>query len=622
MVISRKPLIPSASLQHPRAQNTRTTEHTPGRQNLDQLHDAHGLPVAQNAEPSSQNPHQHDRDELEEHPGQALTFLGEPEYSLQGQTSSEGGEEEQQEPAESGTTTPSPVDQRQSSTIPKRMPRAGIPMPKTKTGLARRDTAEDVSFLPDLDIATEVRTAVRDATSFTDFKPNELAAIIPSRPGIALDHHAVKSYLLLHDFALEQGLREGEARVFRVPLVRLEREAGFTANHRATLRKALRKLVTAPVEWNTPRATSSNEVVLWEVSAMLSHIKFIYDKNHTVVVEWAYSDPLREKLRLVGNYFRMRLKSLRETRTYGGWALYLYLSRYRTFVGARTDSKYWRDWVPILTGKHLDDFEQGQSENVGNSWRYFNRDVVRKAVAEVNSIQSDYEAAVRFSKVGARVSEVYFDLIPRNQLISAQSIQKDSDAQIIDRLVALSFKERDAAKMLQINKADDVLKALGYVEHRLASKTGRKIINTKSYMRTMLDKVVSGEFELQLPIAAEAAPGAAGAAATSKKPETADQLAKNLRELLESWAKAEITATLDKGLDNDQAKELVQMFIEEKLPTMHEQSQKSWKKLGLANEVLKGDIVSWLANRIHPIPDDNGQLMLLAIQRNLLQFPA
>jgi hypothetical protein len=486
--------------------------------------------------------------------------------------------------------------------------------PTTRAGTLRKDTAVDVQFDPDLDIGLEVSTAVREPTAFTDIKPNELAAIIPSKPGIALDHNAVKAYLFMHDYALEQGLRTGDARKFRVNLVRLEREAGIGAKDRRNLKKSMRDLVSATVEWNTPRVNAAGETTVWEVSSMLAYVKFLYDKNHTLVLEWAYSDPLLDKLRLVGNYFRMRLKSLRETRTYGGWALYLYLSRYRTFPGARTDTKHWRDWVPILTGKHLDDFDKSDKENVGNSWRYFHRDVVRKAVAEVNAIQNDYLAVERFVKVGHRVTDLWFELQPIAVQVEDAS---PAVASIIDRMAALDYKERDAQRIIASSRREDIVNALTYVETRLKASTGHKILNKRAYFRTILTKFTAGEMTTDGELEKKAAAGL-----VKKGVESVEQMDVELRKLLQAWAENDISMTLAKGSKDEAAVELVRLFETEGLATMHERTQKAWASKGLTNETVRGDVVKWLVPRIHPIPESHEELVAMGFRHGVISLAA
>ena len=109
------------------------------------------------------------------------------------------------------------------------------------------------------------------------------------------------------------------------------------------------------------------------------------------------------------------------SRTYAGLTLYLYLSRYRSFPGQRTDKRPWREWVPILTGKRIEDYERQGNENVGTSWRYFSRDIINKALAEVNSIQDDYVVSVNVAKAGVRVTDVWFTMVPVAERLEVQA---------------------------------------------------------------------------------------------------------------------------------------------------------------------------------------------------------
>jgi hypothetical protein len=541
-------------------------------------------------------------------PGRSATQL--PMFSLEGQEESEAKDtQEQGREQEYAAASPNePLQQapgRQSVTVP--VKRSGAP---------RKDAADDVAFDPQLDIGAEVRTAVREPETLTNLKPNELAAIIPSRPGVVLEYQEVKAYLLMHDYAIEQGLKDKGTRLFRVNVVRMEREGGFGRKDRGDLKRYVRNLVGATVEWNTPRVDKSGETTVWEVSSMVAHARFLYDKNHTLVLEWQYSDPLLEKLRLVGNYFRMRLKSLRDTRSFGGQALYLYLSRYQTFPGQRTDAKPWREWVPILTGKHLADWDRQQNENVGNSWRYFHRDVVRKAVAEVNSIQTDYKVAAKVRKVGTRVADLWFEMKPVPKRVEMELEDAGvAEESIVKRLVAMDYKQRDAFRILGSSTREDVLTTLDYVEKRLAMPTGHRIINKRAYFRTMLAKVAAGEVE------AEAGSKSEGPADANDGIKTVSAYDAELRRRLEAWAEEDIVKTLERGSNDERASELIRLFETEGLPGMHKQTQKAWtSRGGFADVRLRADAVKWLKERIHPIPTGHQELLEMGIRHGLVKL--
>lgn len=489
-------------------------------------------------------------------------------------------------------------------------------VPVKKSGEPRRDTAEDVGFDPLLDIGAEVRTAVREPDTLTNLKPNELAAIIPSRPGVVLEYQEVKAYLLMHDYAIEQGLKDKGTRLFRVNVVRLEREGGFGRKDRGDLKRYVRNLVGATVEWNTPRVDKAGETTVWEVSSMVAHARFLYDKNHTLVLEWQYSDPLLEKLRLVGHYFRMRLKSLRDTRSFGGQALYLYLSRYQTFPGQRTDAKPWREWVPILTGKRVEDWDKQQNENVGNSWRYFHRDVVRKSVAEVNSIQTDYRVEAQIRKVGNRVMDLWFELHPMPKRVEVEVEDAGvTEESIVQRLVALDYKQRDAFRILGSSTRTDILNTLDYVERRLALPTGHKILNKRAYFRTMLAKFAAGEVKPGTELDSASDVNAKGGPASISAYDA------ELRKRLDAWAEEDILKTLARGVDDERARELIRIFESEGLPSMHKQTQKAWaSRGGIADDLLRSDAVKWLKAHIHPIPDEHHELLEMGLRHGLVKL--
>ena len=203
--------------------------------------------------------------------------------------------------------------------------------------------------------------------------------------------------VLLHRAQEEGELEEYEARMHEVI-----DDAAYNSNDTAPIRRILRELMSTTVEWQSP---SNGEIETWDACNLLSGAGTTKDKRTgAVVVRWRYDSKVRSQLLGPDRYARLSLEAITQLTTHAAMALYEICARYVDNPGHRTAKQHWRWWRPVLTGVASDDSKA--------EYRFFKRDVLRKAVAEINaSTNLEVRGPIEYKERDNRtIAEIQFEV--------------------------------------------------------------------------------------------------------------------------------------------------------------------------------------------------------------------
>lgn len=182
----------------------------------------------------------------------------------------------------------------------------------------------------------------------------------------------------LYNVLLRLAQDAGDREEHSAHLADVVRESEFNSNNTEQLKKSFKKLLGTVVEWQSP---TNAETDVWEACTLLSGAKLSKDrKSGTVTLSWRYDTAVRAQLLAPERYAKLELESITNLRTHAGLALYEICARYVDNPGRRTARQPWRWWRPVLTGVALSRTQESQGE-----YRYFKRDVLLPAIAEVNN---------------------------------------------------------------------------------------------------------------------------------------------------------------------------------------------------------------------------------------------
>lgn len=223
-------------------------------------------------------------------------------------------------------------------------------------------------------------------------------AIVPETLRISLN--ARRAFNVLLNVAQSQP-RPADGK-FRTSAAEFKRLADIGQADNTELKSALKELMRTLVTWQSP-TDSENAAMTWSASTLLAGARIIDRQGRTSIIEWSYSAQIIDEI-LDPNVFAVaRLSVLSSFKTHSAMALFEICSRYAA-VG-RTPKHSWLWWRPVLTGN--------SKIPAKAEYRYFKRDVLTPALAEVNSANdSEIEVSLIENKGADRrvVDSIQFDI--------------------------------------------------------------------------------------------------------------------------------------------------------------------------------------------------------------------
>ena len=294
-----------------------------------------------------------------------------------------------------------------------------------------------------------------------------------------------KAWLLLHDYSLHQGLlHEPQKRRFRVLLRQLCRDIAFDSNNHQHLKRTLTSAIETSVSWGPSARGKTGERSEWEATALLADCKFLVVAGH-LYIDWSYSDVLLAQLRREGAYFRLALAAVRKARSLSALNLYLLCERFRTNHNGLSAKYRPIDAYEALSSNVLaTDVERGRFQ-----YKYFKRDTLGPAVAEVNSYDAGFKVEVRELKAGRSIAWIQFVVREEKQPLSP-----GIKVAIESRLVTLGIGVEVAREACRFNSVEALEAAVQRLDERLAKPP--QINNIESYFRSVLDLARKGEISL------------------------------------------------------------------------------------------------------------------------------
>lgn len=321
-------------------------------------------------------------------------------------------------------------------------------------------------------------------------------AIVPQTTRIT--YLARKTYnVLLHE-AQAQGLEQA---LYRAPLDEIVKGIDFDSNDTGLVKKHLRGMVTTAVEWQSP---TLGEGQAWNVCGLLAHAK-LYKERGQVWVEWSYAPNLKHELLEPSVFARLRLEVLTQLRSHPAVALYEICSRYRD-VG-RTSRNAWRWWHPVLTGQPPDPAKLEKLD-----YRFFKRDTLKPAIAEVSSI-TDLEIELIEHKRGRFIDEIQFGIQQRRQAsLPISEARRPVDLSLSKQAEANGLPEHALEKLIDEFGEEAVRQMLPALERRRQSAFPQPLRDPVRYARALLGNTPGEAAVATSPVA----PSASGVQAEVK----------------------------------------------------------------------------------------------------------
>jgi hypothetical protein len=305
-------------------------------------------------------------------------------------------------------------------------------------------------------------------------KPVEMLAIIPKKDRITI--LARKVYNIMIHQAQMQG---GDKDVYRMRLRDLVIGLDFNSENVEVLKNHLRQMASTTIEWQSP---TRGEGAQWGITAMISQAEIILEGGESFI-EWSYATKIKNSILSPERFAKISFSYQAELKTHAGLALYEICTRYIDNFGGLTARNPWQWWRPVLTGfpEPVGDYEGAYAE-----WKYFNRDVVKSAVAEVNAITNLVVTAIEH-KQGRSVKELQFQVERKADTSMLGSSVTPVSMADLGRAIKAGIQQERAEKLMARVSVERFKSALDVLEERLKAANMPAVRSPEKFLKAILD---------------------------------------------------------------------------------------------------------------------------------------
>jgi hypothetical protein len=262
--------------------------------------------------------------------------------------------------------------------------------------------------------------------------------------------------------------------IFTVPLKEVLVGLDFNSNNLSLVKDHLRSMVTTPVEWQSP---TTGEGPAWTVCGMLAEAK-LHKERGEVWLSWSYAVSMRHELLDPDVFAKLSLEIISQLTSHAAIVLYEVGTRYKE-VG-KTARQPFKWWMPVLIGRPFDERMEKME------YRIFKRDVLRPAMAQVNTV-TDIEVDLVEHKSGRFVTDLQFQVRKKPQRsLSLPKPSEPVDIALFVRAERLGI-EHSRAEQLAAEFGDAALAtALDALEKRLASQYPEPLRDPYRYLKSLM----------------------------------------------------------------------------------------------------------------------------------------
>lgn len=428
-------------------------------------------------------------------------------------------------------------------------------------------------------------------------KANEAIAIRPKRGRLTLLSRRIYNALLYH--SQRQGVDEP---VYKLALSELIGDARFNSNNTELLKSHLRDMQATTIEWST----SGSGLKRWVSSQLLGTVTIEEQgRGRPCMITWRYPEEIRERLVKPHQYTRVLLEISGQMRSYPAAVLYEIGARYLTSPGrlSMREDVLW--WAAVLTGR---------SDITEVDYRFLKRDVISKALAEIEALCEDFSLELIEHKRGRRIEEIQFRVVPKVQqrLGAADDPSRNVfDLELVGKLIALGMKQDEAQDLYATTDEGQLRGTLEHVEQRLRSQSLPALKSPAAYFKDALKKGYAG-VKGAVPPAVLPPPPAA-------RPATAAMEGDRLQRIRDLWDQDRMQKAKALYLEMPEAMqaEMRSRFEAERLAEMAAPIARAWRRDGPGSRLAATTFHRWLAHITWPEEPSDRVLLDFALAQGV-----
>ncbi|KAF1012775.1 MAG: replication initiation protein [Burkholderia sp.] len=394
---------------------------------------------------------------------------------------------------------------------------------------------------------------------------------------------------------------------YRALLSDIVTNSAFDSNDTALVKEHLRRMVSVQVEWST--GTSSQKPGRkWGISTLIADAEILEDPiTRRVWVEFSFAPKIKKKLLDPVQYARLSLQFQSQLRSSAGLALYEICVRYLTNPSHLTMREPWEWWRPILSG--TPDTEAG--DEAKREYKYFKRDYLRPAIAEVNAVTNIFVALIEHRE-GRRVAQIQFRVSERKQpMLALDEHPNVFDSTLVDRMVKLGIPLREAQTLYADSEENRIRAALQMTEQRMRSTTLPPVRSAGALFKDALKKGYAP------PVDPDALPGSTASSkltSLSSAASSLDDPKARLRGEYDAYRRKEAKSLYE---EQGQAERNLarQLFETDVLPFLGSHLRDDWHRRGLDSQLVETTFFDWFALKIWGEPTD-GDLLAFTLNQS------
>ena len=318
--------------------------------------------------------------------------------------------------------------------------------------------------------------------------PNEFAPVVqetkPLRKAVATlaitkASHAITAVgRKIYNVLLWHAQQDPTARQYSMPLAAVSRQIEFGSRNYEVLKQACRAMTSTLVEWESP---SPNEVTKWSVAPLLAGVDLV-NRQGSLFIEWSFGHNIQGPLLDPQRFANIRLSSIAKLRTVAGIQLYEICARYQKNPTKVTSRQLWGWWHEVLRA------QPGSKSDKPPQYKFFKRDTLLKAVAEVNSA-TELHITLDEGKAGRAVVDIQFkvELKPNAGPSIPPKLPSLSFIDTLARAKELGLTESEADALIDAHGEAEVERGLDLLEQRLAKEGLGRVASAAKWLRAVLD---------------------------------------------------------------------------------------------------------------------------------------
>ena len=270
---------------------------------------------------------------------------------------------------------------------------------------------------------------------------------------------------------------------FWMPLSDLARDAAYNSKDMDFLKRQLDELQGVRLLFEDHRR--------WTSELLLSSVTFVNPKGlhnkHAGQVWFGFAFPpeVYELVMSPSTYTRFSVLYQNLLRSGASLALYEICRRYLGSPGGVTKAEEYPYWYGYLSGNPIPD-----DLSKLTPYKYFKRDTLRPAIAEINAI-TDIEIELIEHPVGRRVGKLQFAVRQTKQPQLEFPVPPVIDTKLQERVSGFGFTQQDVQDMVALHGTQRLEEVAAIVEARIEAKSSPPLDSPAAYFRWALRQGVT-----------------------------------------------------------------------------------------------------------------------------------